>query len=99
MSAIHEKLIGRWVEYLDRNEATRIGKAIKIYGGRATLTMKYGRTVLRKERIPLARLLRVKNRRKWIPISEYLLKKEKDEAEKECSMPSKVTRPASLQPS
>ena len=94
MSAIHETLIGRWVEYLDRNEATRIGKTVKIYGGRATLTMKYGRTVLRKERIRLSRLLRVKVYRKWIPIGEYLEKIEKGNIEKETTV-QRAKRPVS----
>jgi len=60
------QLIGRWVEYRDRNEATRIGKCKKVYGARAiTVTMSWQGHLLHKQRVPVERITRVKIWRTW----------------------------------
>lgn len=66
-------MLGKWVEYRDKNEATRIGKATKYYGSHLTCVMKYHRTILCKARVHNTRLLRVKVRRRWVPIAEFLV--------------------------
>jgi len=62
-----EDLIGRFVEYHDKEWATRAGKVKKVYGSKATIELKYGRTTLRYERVPLRNIIKVKVGRDWVP--------------------------------
>jgi hypothetical protein len=62
-----EDLIGRLVEYRDNDWAFRAGKVKKVYGGKATIELKYGRLTLRYERVPLDHISKVKIGREWVP--------------------------------
>lgn len=66
-----EKLLGKYVMYLDKNEATRIGRVRRVVGNKwVTVEMKYGRTVLFRQRVLTARIIKVKVRRKWVTVEE-----------------------------
>lgn len=61
-----DDLIGKFVEYHDKECATRAGKVKKVYGSKATIELKYGRTTLRYERVPLKNIIKVKVGRDWV---------------------------------
>ena len=67
---MHEELVGKAVQYWDRDGKTRVGIVKKVYGGKATVVLSWHRHLLHKERVPWARILSVKVRRRWLPLNE-----------------------------
>lgn len=60
-----EELIGRYVEYRDKDWAFRTGQVKRIYGGKATIEIRWKGYILRYERIPLNRIYKVKVWKHW----------------------------------
>lgn len=63
-----EDLIGKCVQYRDKEWASRAGTVKKVYGSKATIELKYGRTTLRYERVPLKNIIKVKMKDVWMEL-------------------------------
>ena len=59
-------IIKKYVEYLDKNEATRIGRVKRVYGGKATIVCGHLRHPLRCDRVPLKNIKKIKMGKIWI---------------------------------
>ena len=69
---MYEGLVGKTIQYRGKNEEQRTGIVKKVYGGKATVVLSWKRHVLHKERVPWARVLSVKVRRRWVPLDEWM---------------------------